>query len=220
VPDARIVSVRKITGVLCIVLLVLAACGGDDDDSAAPSRSSTSASSTTTTTVSGGGTAATTMPAPTTASCPPLAGGATAPISGPNASGTANLTNVALDHTDCTDRVVFNFTATTADSPGYKVEYQPGPITQDASGTPVSVAGGGYLVVRFEPAYGFDFNTGQPTYTGPNRLDATGAHYVRDVAKTGDFEAVLTWTIGVDQERPYRVTAQGSTTRTISIEIR
>jgi hypothetical protein len=204
-----------------VATLALAACGGDDDSAASSSSSTSHASTTTTvTTSSGGGGTASTQPPPATASCPPLAGGSTAATNGANASGTANLTAVTLDRGDCTDRVVFGFTATTGDSPGYKVEYQPGPITQDASGQPVSVAGGGYLVVRFEPAYGFDFNTGQQTYTGPNRLDVTGAHYVRDVVKTGDFEAVLTWVIGVDQQRPYKVTAQGTTTRTLTIEIR
>ena len=121
---------------------------------------------------------------------------------------------------DCTDAVTFTFDALAADAPGYRVEYQPGPITQDASGEPVTVAGGAYLVVRFEPAYGFDFESGQDTYTGPSRVTAPGSFFVQEVVQTGDFEAVLSWVIGVDQQRPYTVTTSGTTARTVTIELR
>ena len=58
--------------------------------------------------------------------------------------------------------------------PSCKVEYQPGPFSQDGSGAPVTVAGSAFVVVRCYPAYGFDFETGTPTYTGPKRIEATG----------------------------------------------
>jgi hypothetical protein len=83
------------------------------------------------------------------------------------------------------------------------------------------VAGSAYLSVRFEPAYGFNFETGEDTYTGPDRISSPGAFFVKEVVQTGDFEAVLNWVIGVDQQRPYTVTTTGNaSTRTVTIEMR
>lgn len=111
------------------------------------------------------------------------------------------------------------FSAKTATAPGHTVSYQPGPITADASGAPVAVAGTAYLVVRLEPAYGYDFDTGTPSYTGPDRLPAPGAHHVKEVVKTGDFEAVVTWVIGVDAQRPFAVSATTGTAPQLVITI-
>ena len=72
------------------------------------------------------------------------------------AHGTSTLTTG-----DCTDSVAFTFDVTGADAPGYRVEYVPGPFTQDGSGEPVTIAGGAFVSVRFEPAYGYDFDTGE-----------------------------------------------------------
>ena len=199
-------------------LLLLAACSSDDDSGGA--TSTTRASSTSTTRPTTTTTAAETTTNPTDP-CPPLPGGTTNPTDSATTSATALLTDVQLTTGDCTDSVAFTFTVTGADAPGYHVEYVPGPITQDASGEPVTVAGGAYLSVRFEPAYGYDFNTGEDTYTGPDRISSPGAFFVQEAVQTGDFEAVLNWVVGVDQQRPYTVTATGSgTTRTVTIELR
>jgi hypothetical protein len=224
-PGVTIVAVRRTpvivraAGLLAAGLLLLAACGSDDDsdDATSTTRSSTSTSTMRATT--------TTTPAATTTNptdpCPPLPGATTNPTDSVTTSATALLTDVQLATGDCTDSVSFTFTVTGADAPGYHVAYVPGPITQDASGEPVTVAGGAYLSVRFEPAYGYDFNTGEDTYTGPDRVSAPGAFFVQEVVQTGDFEAVLNWVIGVDQQRPYTVTSTGSgTTRTVTIELR
>ena len=42
------------------------------------------------------------------------------------------------------------------------------------------------------------------TYTGPRRLP--GRDPITEVVKTGDFEGVVTWVIGLDRERPFLVT--------------
>ncbi len=39
------------------------------------------------------------------------------------------------------------------------------------------------------------------TYTGPKRLPGTDP--VAEVVKTGDFEGVVTWVIGLDRELPF-----------------
>jgi hypothetical protein len=75
----------------------------------------------------------------------------------------------------------------------------------DGSGAPVTVNGSAFVRVRCEPAYGYDFATGQPTYTGPKQITATGTKHVRQLVETGDFEGVLNWIIGLDAQRPFVV---------------
>jgi hypothetical protein len=101
--------------------------------------------------------------------------------------------------------------------PSCKVEYKAGPFVQDGSGKPVAVAGGAFLTVRCEPAYGFDFVAGAPTYTGSKRITPNGTKHVRAVVETGDFEGVLNWVIGLDQQRGYGITAGGVPTRQLII---
>src|SRR5438552_1647886 len=52
------------------------------------------------------------------------------------------------------DRGVFEFTG--ASVPGYRVEYTTKPVQRCGSGDPVTVAGAGRLIVRFEPALAHD----------------------------------------------------------------
>ena len=65
------------------------------------------------------------------------------------------------------DRVVFQFKNTL---PGYKVEYVQPPLKEDGSGNPVEIKGNAFVVVRMEPASGFDLNTGEGVmvYKGPS----------------------------------------------------
>ena len=71
------------------------------------------------------------------------------------------------------------------------------------------------VVVRMEPASGFDLNTGegQLVYKGPKRLPVTGV--VKEAVRTGDFEAVLSWAIGLDGKVPFRVSTASSPSRLI-----
>ena len=70
-----------------------------------------------------------------------------------------------------------------------------------------------------EPASGFDLNTGEGdlVYKGPKRLDGSsaGASVVKEVVRTGDFEAVLSWAVGLDSKVPFRVTTATSPSRLI-----
>ena len=58
-----------------------------------------------------------------------------------------------------------------------------------------------------EPASGFDLSVpeGEMVYTGPRRIAGEGTSVVREIVRTGDFEAVLTWAIGLDGRVPFRV---------------
>lgn len=116
------------------------------------------------------------------------------------------LERVAVARHEGYDRVVFEFRNVV---PGYRVEYLEPPITEDGSGAEVEVAGGAFVSVRMEPASGFDLNTGEGevVYTGPRRIsgEQAGTSVVREIVRTGDFEAVLTWVIGVDQQVDFRI---------------
>jgi hypothetical protein len=131
------------------------------------------------------------------------------------------LTDVKADSEPCADRVAFAFEP--ADEQlGYRVEYLPAAQakTEDGSGKHLDIAGKAFLVVRFEPAATADLSGEQlrVTYKGPRTLTPTGMKYVRQVTKIGDFEAILAWTIGLSEKRPFNVTSSGSPPR-LTIEI-
>jgi hypothetical protein len=183
------------------MLLLVAGCGG-------------STTSTATTQAAG---------STTTEACPPTAGAGTGPqSSSANPSQTLLLTAVKVDSDTCADRAIFDFRPDGAEKPGYRVVYRPADEaqTEDASGRHIPVAGKAFLVVRFEPAATADLSGAQleRTYTGPRRVRPAGTRFVRELVKTGDFEAVLTWTIGLSERRPFTVTSSGSPPR-LTIEI-
>ena len=94
--------------------------------------------------------------------------------------------------------------------PGVRVEYVDKP-TQDASGAPVQVAGAAKLQVRFSPASGADLTGETPvtTYTGPATVQGDGGA-VQEVVRSGDFEGVLTWVVGISSKAKFRVTTVGN----------
>lgn len=149
------------------------------------------------------------------ADCAPLAGGATTPRVSPaiEVRETMYLTGVGIEALDCSDRVVFSFREAPP-GPGYNVSYEPAATAkkEDGSGNPIEIDGSTFLVVRISPAMTAEIvgEQVQPTYTGPRRITPEGTRSVREVVKTGDFEAMVTWVIGLDEERPFTVTASPS----------
>ena len=127
------------------------------------------------------------------------------------------LTDVAVTNVDCRDSVTFTFRTGAVAPPSCQVEYRPGPFSQDGSGAPLTVAGAAFVVVRCFPAYGYDYETGQTTYTGPKRISPTGTRHVRELVEMGDYEATLNWVIGLDAQRSFGITAGGTPTRQLVI---
>jgi hypothetical protein len=169
--------------------LTLAGCG-DSDKSSGPATGTT----TTTATTSSNG-------------IDPLTGAGTTPVSGPAmGEDTALLERIAVARHEGYDRVVFQFRN---HRPGYRIEYQSPPFAEDGSGNPVEVAGNAFVVVRMEPASGFDLSTGEGelVYKGPRRIEGAdvGTSVVRELVRLGDFEAVLTWVIGLEEKVEFRV---------------
>jgi hypothetical protein len=186
-----------------VALLVVSGCGGSDKSTNSPGGYSPPSPTTTATTSTGG--------------IDPLEGAGTNPVEGPaTGSDIALFERVAVGRHEGYDRVVFQFRNTL---PGYKVEYVQGPLKEDGSGNPVTIKGSAFVVVRMEQASGFDLNTGEGVmvYKGPKRIDGTaaGTSVVQEVVRTGDFEAVLTWAIGLSDKVDFRIRTATSPARLI-----
>lgn len=102
------------------------------------------------------------------------------------------------------DRVVFEFAK---DMPGYTVKYVDLPVLEDGSGEPIDLPGADSAVqIVFTPASGFDMDAGEPTYKGPKTITNDETVEMTGVVRTGDFEAMLSWAVGLRHEVPFRVT--------------
>ena len=98
------------------------------------------------------------------------------------------------------DRVVFEFTGDSV--PGYRVEYTTKPVQRCGSGDPVTVAGTGRLIVRFEPAQAHDEH-GNLTPAERHRTPELPA--VRELTLICDFEGQVAWVLDVAAPSEYRV---------------
>jgi hypothetical protein len=177
---------------LAVVLFVvlLAGCGGDDKSS--------EGSQTTTT---------------TTTECESPSGATVEKKVSPAIQDreTMFLTDVEVEIEDCVERVTFKFKESEP-GPGYDASFQPADIAtkQDGSGKPIAIAGESFLVVRMFPAMTAEIEgeNVKPTYEGPRNIPVPGGvSMIQQLALTGDFEAQVTWVIGLDSEQPFTATA-------------
>jgi len=174
---------------LAVVLLVLllAGCGGDSNSSEGSQT-------------------------PTTA-CEPVSGATLDKKLSPPLQDreTMFLTDVEVEIEDCVERITFKFKESEP-GPGYEVSYQPADVAtkQDGSGKPMAIAGENFLVVRMFPAMTaeIDGEDVKPTYEGPRNIPVPGGvSMIQQLAQTGDFEAQVTWAIGLNDEHPFTATA-------------
>jgi len=204
-------SLRKVLliGLAALLAGSAAGCGGGDEGaepSATPSPSAPSATSTPAPSPTPPPTPPPT-PAPTPSAtptpAPPPQGFSTARVTGAS-QGLGLLTAVRVGAQPGFDRVVFEFEGAV---PGYAVEYVPLPLVADPSGLPVAIQGDHAIGVRMEPAASYEASSDplRLTYLGPTRI-TTSLSAVLEVVKTGDFETVLNWAIGVDSKQPFKVT--------------
>ena len=184
----------RATAALVVVLTAVAASGCSGSDDGADTRA-----------------AAPPAPPATTRtqrpSLEPLAGMRTQRVSARgDATETALLNRVAIGRHEGFERVVFQFRNVL---PGYDVQYVEPPLHEDGSGDRVEIAGSAFVEVRMERASGFDVETGEGAlvYKGPRRIRGSqaGASTVQELVRTGDFEAQLTWAIGLSDRVGFRV---------------
>jgi len=169
---------------LVAAVLLLGGCNGNDDELPATSTATSAVTETTAGSLEGASTDKVVVPS--------------------TIAETALLTDVRSARQEGYDRVVLEFANGV---PGYEVGYVERPVVADGSGAEVAVEGAAVLRVRMEPALDADLTkeSAPRTYTGPNRLSPDTAVVV-ELVSTGGFEAVLTWAVGIDAERPFRVT--------------
>lgn len=105
-------------------------------------------------------------------------------------AGAGNLSAVRVAHHAGYDRIVFQFSGTL---PAYTLTPQNSArFVRDASGQPVTLLGSAGLKLVFQNASGY------PSYAGSGDLTPT-LPLVQEVARTGDFERVLSWGIGLNR---------------------
>lgn len=137
-----------------------------------------------------------------------LPGAATTNVSAPPIGDIAHLSAVRLTPRAGHDELVLEFIDAV---PGYTVGYVPLPARADGSGFEIPLPGAAALVqVTLTPATGDGWAGGQRSYHGPPAVTADRAAAVTEAKVAGDFEAVLTWVVGLRTRVPFRVhTANG-----------
>jgi hypothetical protein len=121
--------------------------------------------------------------------------------------GVALLVGVRAGRNKDFDRLVFDFDGPI---PGVRVEYVD-QLIEDGSGDPIPMRGRAIVQIVLSPAAAHR-EDGTPTFTGP-LPDLTGFAAFRQVADAGDFEAVLTWGVGVAARTGLRVITLTAPTR-------
>jgi hypothetical protein len=107
------------------------------------------------------------------------------------------------------DRVVFEFRGPVPATRRVRYVDQ---LVEDGSGKPVRLAGGADLEVVFQGANAHD-DRGMPTVS-PRRF-SPGFTALKEVAQVGDFEAVVSYGLGVDRRRPFKVSTLSGPSRLV-----
>jgi hypothetical protein len=120
-----------------------------------------------------------------------------------------NLVAVRIGTHEGFDRITFEFKAPEPNSggkggiPRYEIRTAKPPHYQDASGLPLEVNGKAFARIVFHGAAGYDFNR-QPTYAGPRTIRA-GFPVLVEAVQAGDFEATLSWVLGLRQQSCWKM---------------
>jgi len=116
----------------------------------------------------------------------------------------------AAHHAEATphyDRVVFEFSGPI---PLLRIEYVK-QLIADGSGFPISIAGRVILCVQFTPAYA---HNDQGQTTAPGNMKAK-LPIVKEIASAGDFEAVVTYGIGLSKKAETRILTLAAANRLV-----
>jgi hypothetical protein len=114
-----------------------------------------------------------------------------------------NLRDVRVGAHDGYDRIVFEFAPPKPNPggqggiPSYEIRQAKPPFTQDPSDLPLEVAGDSFIHLVMQGATGYDFD-GNLTYTGP-RVLTPGFGTLAQAVQGGDFEATVTWVLGLSR---------------------
>ncbi len=183
-----------------IALAAFAACSGNNEGSETPTAGGTPTVGETPT--AGETPAGTSGP---TATPEPTFQGGREPVEGslgiregtPPPIGT--LVDVRVAEHEGYDRIVFEFDGP---PPDYRVEYVENP-TQCGSGEPVDIQGSAALAVSFQPT---DAHTEAGLPTLGFQSISPGLRSIIEAVQTCDFEAHVTWVVGLAAQADFRVT--------------
>jgi hypothetical protein len=121
-----------------------------------------------------------------------------------------HLTDVRVGAHNGFDRVVFQFEepnpnpAGNGGIPYFQIKTAKPPFTEDPSDLPIDVEGDAFARIIFQGASGYDFD-GNATYDGPRRL-TPGFGTLAQVVEGGDFEATMTWILGLSRPTCWQIT--------------
>ena len=217
---------RPTITVVAVITLAVAGCSDDDDGDASDTTvatSTTTAASTTSATAPAvtTATAATPSGAPTTTSLadPTSTPGTTAATECPMVADTDDVedgfpmrmsslvgADIRTGAHECFERVVIELEGD-GDLPGYRVGYEPDPVSLSPSDETVEIEGDATLVVRMASWMTSMEGAG---YDGPTEISPPNVEHVLELRMIENFEGVSAWAIGLDEERPFTVrTLQG-----------
>ncbi len=203
---------QSIGGAILVVGL-LASCGGDQEPVAAPEASGRASavsgaaasaaepSATQTTTVSPSA-----VPSESGTTCDPFGSTTDLQSSDPLALSTMTGATMRVGRHACFDRFVFQMRGS-GSAPGWTVGYRD-PLVRDGSGTPVDLRGDAALsvVVGVWTVNDFEGRPAEwPPFTGPDAILTTGFEALKEARNLYAFEGTTQIGLGVDRERPFRV---------------
>lgn len=132
----------------------------------------------------------------------------------PGSGPVAFLTEVRTESYSTYTRIVFEFAGDAA--PEFTIRQSDQPVLASPSGEPIDLEGSRALLVSLAPASGVDLSGDAPViiYNGPDRI-AIDASAVHEVVKTEDFEAHMSWAVGLDAVLPFSFTTLADPTRLV-----
>lgn len=114
------------------------------------------------------------------------------------------------------DRITFELDPVRGGAPSYEAAGASPPFTKDPSDIPMEVEGQSFLRLVFHGATGVDLSgeTYRLTYTGPEEIRPALPVLV-EAEREGDFEATLSWVLGLSRPSCPRVSLLGSPLRIV-----
>lgn len=138
--------------------------------------------------------------------CSPFGGTGDVGSADPLALSALTGASMRVGRHDCFERFVFQITGT-GEVPGWSVGYQD-PMTADGSGAPVELLGAADLAVTVGVWTVSDFEGRPdewPPFEGPDDIVTTGYVALREARNLYAFEGVTQIGLGLDRQRPFRV---------------
>ena len=192
------------TSFALLALVLSAGCGDDGAETAGPPPAPAPGAAETTTTAvteTTGTETASSPPSPAAKACPRTKGG--------EEDIYTNLVAVRIGTHEDFDRITFEFREPDPNPggkggiPQYEIRTVGPPHYEDPSGRKLEVNGNVFARIVFHGAAGYDFD-GEPTYTGPRTIQA-GFEVLQEAVEAGDFEATMSWVLGMRQQACWEV---------------